>query len=126
MPRLLLVADDRWVVNDVLAAVDSNTTVDVLDDPSRVVETAARGDYDVIVVDMQVKSMGAMAVTRLVKDAAAVGELKPVPVVNLLDRRADVFLARRGGADAWVVKPFTAQEFRAVLEDLPAPAGHGA
>jgi DNA-binding NarL/FixJ family response regulator len=28
-----------------------------------------------------------------------------VPVLFLLDRRADVFLARRADADGWVIKP---------------------
>lgn len=122
MKRVLLVADDRWVVNDVLAAVDADTSVDVLDDPTSVVERASSALYDLIIVDMQVGSMGAMAVTRRVKDAIAVGELAPVPVVNLLDRRADAFLARRAGADAWLVKPFTAQQLRTILASLQPAA----
>jgi DNA-binding NarL/FixJ family response regulator len=31
--------------------------------------------------------------------------LPHVPVIMLLDRRADVFLARRSGADGWLIKP---------------------
>ncbi len=33
------------------------------------------------------------------------GMLPHVPVIMLLDRRADVFLARRSGADGWLIKP---------------------
>ena len=43
------------------------------------------------------------------------------PIVLLLDRQADVFLAKRAGADAYLVKPFTSQQLRAALGALPAP-----
>jgi AmiR/NasT family two-component response regulator len=33
----------------------------------------------------------------------------------LLDREADGFLAKRAGADAWVVKPFQAHQLRLAL-----------
>jgi DNA-binding response OmpR family regulator len=36
-------------------------------------------------------------------------------LVMLLDREADVFLARRAGADAAVVKPFDAEELRTAI-----------
>jgi DNA-binding response OmpR family regulator len=36
--------------------------------------------------------------------------------VLLLDRAADSFLARRAGADEWLVKPFDAREFRLKLQ----------
>jgi DNA-binding response OmpR family regulator len=36
-------------------------------------------------------------------------------VLLLLDRTADEFIAKRAGADRWVVKPFTAQAFRAAM-----------
>jgi DNA-binding response OmpR family regulator len=39
-----------------------------------------------------------------------------VPVVLLLDRQADTFLAGRSGADAWVTKPFTASALRAAIK----------
>ena len=36
---------------------------------------------------------------------ASSGRLPHVPVLMLLDRVADVHLARRSGADGWLVKP---------------------
>jgi hypothetical protein len=38
--------------------------------------------------------------------------------VILLDRTVDGFLAKRAGADAWVVKPFTDHELRTAVGDL--------
>jgi CheY-like chemotaxis protein len=62
--------------------------------------------------------MGAMALTRLFKDAFATGKLSPIPLVVLLDRSADAFLAKRAGADASVLKPFSAQDLRATLQKV--------
>ncbi len=36
----------------------------------------------------------------------------------LLDRRADVFLARRAGADGWVVKPLDSLRLARAMETL--------
>lgn len=60
---------------------------------------------DLVVVDMQMGNMGAMAVCVNLRLEASYGNLPEVPVLMLLDRRADVFLARRSGAEGWVVKP---------------------
>lgn len=119
MPAILLVADDIWVRNDVAAAVsDPGTTLEVLDEPEQAAEALARDLYDVVIVDMQVKSMGGVAVTRLLRDAMATGAVGSTPIILLLDRSADTFLARRAGVDASVVKPFTAQDLRAAVASV--------
>ena len=64
------------------------------------------------VVDLQVASMGGMAITRSIRDLD-----DPVPVVLLLDREADTFLAGRSGATAWVVKPFTSSALRTAVSE---------
>jgi DNA-binding response OmpR family regulator len=67
---------------------------------------------------MQVGSMGGMAITRLLRDAMVGGSIDEAPIVMLLDRSADVFLAGRAGADAHLVKPFTSQQLRSILTAL--------
>lgn len=114
MTTVLLVADDDWVRNDVEAALsDPTTTVVTTDDPRMAIHTAHDVQPDLYVVDMQIGSMGGMAVTRAVKDAFAADILPDRPIVLLLDRAADAFLGKRAGADEWVQKPFTAQALRA-------------
>lgn len=116
MQSILLVTDSPWVQNDVEASVlDASTTVTVVGDPRRVVAAATESEPSIYVVDMQVGSMGGMAITRDIKSAAFAGEIADEPVVLLLDRSADEFIAKRAGADRWVVKPFTAQSLRAAL-----------
>lgn len=116
MTRVLVVADAAWARNDVHAALTS-PDFELTDhtDPTTVAATVAAGDVDAVVVDLQVASMGGMAVTRSVRQNSTVHGADPVPVVLLLDRTADTFLAGRSGAAGWVVKPFTAQQLRGAV-----------
>ncbi len=114
MPSLLLVSDSKWVDNDLLAALGvGGWSVDILDDPRQTVAEVEKRMPDVVVVDLQVGSMGGMAVVRDIGDSFD-AEDRP-RLVLLLDREADAFLARRAGADAWVVKPFSGPELRQAL-----------
>lgn len=116
--RTLLVSDAEWVRNDVLVVLDEHDVVH-LDDPAQIADFV--GAVDLCIADMQVGSMGGMAITRAVKDSWMRAGLSPVPIVLLLDRGADEFLAKRSGADAWLVKPFTAQDLRATLAQVTVP-----
>ena len=118
MSRVLVVADDPWVVSEVHAALSIGTN-ELIDHSDPATAAVATGDasVDVAVVDLQVASMGVMAITRSIR------ELKdPVPVVLLLDREADTFLAGRSGATGWVVKPFTSTALRTAISDASGEA----
>jgi DNA-binding response OmpR family regulator len=116
MPSILLVADDAWVQNQVRSALsgDSDRVV-VSEDPKAVVDLASESPFDIAIIDLQVQSMGGMAVTRALRDAVAGGDVAPLRIILLLDRSADAFLAKRAGVDAHLVKPFTAQDLRRVI-----------
>jgi DNA-binding response OmpR family regulator len=112
MSRVLIVTDDphnRDRVHSVLS-IAGNELIDH-DDPRSAADRATEEAVDVAVVSLQIGSMGGMAITR---DFRARPER--VPVVLLLDRQADTFLAGRSGADAWVTKPFTASALRAAIK----------
>ena len=114
MPLALVIADSEWVVNDVLASLPpGDWKVEVLDDPNQSGTKVAEIDPDVVIVDLQVRSMGGMAVVREIK-ATLEGEDLPRLVI-LLDREVKGFLAKRAGADAWVLKPFSSHELRVAL-----------
>ncbi len=74
-------------------------------DGREVLELARLRTPDLVVVDMQMGSMGGMAVCLELRLEESTGELEHIPVLMLLDRRADVFLARRSTAEGWLVKP---------------------
>ncbi len=104
---------------DILIAADSpavyREVASVLADPGTTVRWVRRGQdvhpehdrqpADLIVVDMQIGTMGGIAVAIDVRLEADAGRLLPCPVLVLLDRRADVFMARRSGVDGWLLKP---------------------
>ena len=78
----------------------------------------SRGDVDLVVVDLQVGAMGGMAITMELRNLESYGDADSVAVLMLLDRRPDVFLARRAGADGFVVKPLDPQRVRAAVRAL--------
>jgi DNA-binding response OmpR family regulator len=120
MPLALLIADTTWVVNDTQASLSrGNWRIDLLGEP---VTASARVEEirpDVVIVDLQVRNMGGMAVVRDIR--ATVAPEKMPRLVILLDRTVDGFLAKRAGADAWVVKPFTDHDLRQALGDIATP-----
>ncbi|MHB8682541.1 MAG: response regulator [Acidimicrobiales bacterium] len=105
--RTIVVASDAPSVRaEVIAAVGEPGTevIEVRSGPE-VVPTVAEHDPDLVVVDLQMGTMGAMAVCLELRLEESYGNLPHVPVLMLLDRRADVFLARRSEAEGWIVKP---------------------
>ena len=73
---------------------------------------------DLVVVDLQMGNMGGMAVCLELRLEESYGNLGHIPVLMLLDRRADVFLARRSGAEGWVVKPLDPIRLRRAVGSL--------
>ena len=100
----------------------------MLEGPDLFVEEAAsgpevlarvrEGGVDLAILDMQIGSMGAMAITMELRHEESYGAIEPVAVLMLLDRRPDVFLARRSGAEGFVVKPLDPQRVRAAVRAI--------
>lgn len=80
----------------------------------------ARHEPDLVVCDLQVGAMGGVAATLDLRLEAGAGRLEEVPVLLLVDRAADRFLAERSGADAWLQKPLEAVSLRSTAEELLA------
>lgn len=118
MQTILLVADRQSVVDHVHTAL-AGRSINVLNhpDPETAATTAYAEGVDAVLVDMQVASMGAMAVTRAVRALADDGE--GIPVTILLDRDADTFLAGRSGAKSWVSKTAPTSELLEALALAP-------
>jgi CheY-like chemotaxis protein len=106
VPKILVASDAPSVRSEVLAVVagPDNETTEISSGPELLKSVAAAAP-DLVVVDLQMGNMGGMAVCMDLRLEASYGALPHIPVLMLLDRRADVFLARRSGAEGWVVKP---------------------
>ena len=125
MAKVLLVADAPWAINDVRASLsDAGYDLVLVTDPREAADARLEEDPDIVLIDLQVGSMGGFAVVRDLRDAAAAAGEPPAPAVLLLDRSVDTFLAGRSGADAWLLKPVASFELRSVVDKLtaaPAP-----
>jgi DNA-binding response OmpR family regulator len=118
MPAILVLADEPWVFDQVRSALaDDRYSLTEADDPRSVAATVLEEGPDAVIVDLQVGSMGGMAVTRAVRDAFAIRNGTAPPVIMLLDRDADAFLAGRSGAAAWVRKPFGSAQLRKAIDE---------
>ena len=106
MPDILLVSDSEAVRDEVKAAIgDSSTTFRELTRGSAVRAEVLERKPDLAIIDLQVGKMGGMATCLDLRLEESADRLPHVPVLMLLDRRADVFLARRSQAEGWIVKP---------------------
>jgi DNA-binding response OmpR family regulator len=116
--RVLLAMDVQWLVDDIVAALDDGETSFTVCSEGRQVSSQVAavanegGAYDLAIVDLQIGSMGGVAVTMALRLDATSGRVPAVPVLLLLDRVADVQLARRCGADGWLIKPLDALRLR--------------
>jgi len=89
-----------------------------------VIARVEEGGVDLVIVDLQIGSMGAMAITMELRHEESYGAADPVAVLMLLDRRPDVFLARRSGAEGFVVKPLDPQRVRAAVRAILRGEGY--
>jgi DNA-binding response OmpR family regulator len=111
MSTILLVSDNDRVIDSIHSALtDPNTTILDEHDPAQAATVAYSEEVDAVLVDMRVGSMGAIAVTHAIRDAAV--DADPIPVTILLDREVDAFLARRSNAAHWVMKSASASDLR--------------
>ena len=113
MPRVLLATDADWVHEEVDAALAGDDISVVRVSKGTDVRPAVHaGGIDLVVLDLQIGNMGGMAACMDIRLDESVGKLGHVPVLMLLDREADIFLAERCDADGWVVKPLDPMRLR--------------
>ncbi|HEY4947974.1 MAG TPA: response regulator, partial [Acidimicrobiales bacterium] len=95
--RTILVASDAPSVRAEIAAIARTPDITIREARSgpEVMAEVADALPDLVVVDLQMGNMGGMAVCLELRLEASYGSLEHVPVLMLLDRRPDVFLARR-------------------------------
>ncbi|MBV9411240.1 MAG: response regulator transcription factor [Acidimicrobiia bacterium] len=116
MAEVLVASDAKWVVEEVTAALSSvDDTVREVTTGAEVLPAVADHAPDIAVIDLQIGRMGGMATCLDLRLEEGAGRLPHVPVLMLLDRRPDVFLARRAQAEGWLVKPLDALRLRKAI-----------
>ena len=117
--HILLATDADWVINEVSAALGgSDTSIVVCRDGRDVSPCVRQRTPDIAILDLQSGSMGGMAVTMDLRLDQSGGLLPHVPVLMLLDREADIHLARRSGAQGWLIKPLDAIRLQKAVTEV--------
>ena len=122
--HILIAADADYVINDITSVLSGpDTSFTVCHEGRDVSPIVAGRTPDLVILDLQIGSMGGMAATMALRLDASSGNAPDVKILMLLDRAADIHLAKRSAANAWLVKPFDAMTLqRAVQQALAEPA----
>jgi DNA-binding response OmpR family regulator len=119
MSTIVVAADAKWVRDLVKSACTA---------PGQEVVEVTRGQDvrdlvgarhpDLVVLDMQIGNMGGVAVAIDLRLEGSAGRIPDTSILLLLDREADRFLAKRGDADAELVKPVDPGTLRRTVDLL--------
>lgn len=136
VPNVLLVTDADWIHDEVDAALaDADTTVLRVRSGREAIPAVAEHEPVLVILDLQIGNMGGFATCMNLRQEEGAGRLRTRPILMLLDRHDDLFLAHRSDADGWLIKPVDAFRLRKAAEALrtgytwfegaeaPAPAG---
>ncbi len=122
MTTVLLASDADWLIEEVRAALsDPGTTVNVVRAGADVRALVSSQIPDLVILDLQIGNMGGMATCMDLRLEIDAERLSPMPILMLLDREADVYLAQQAGAQGWLVKPL--DSFRLKMAAVALLAG---
>lgn len=120
--RTVLVATDADEVFDEVDAAlsDDQTSVARVRAGRDVVAAIRQLEPALVVLDLQIGNMGGVATCLAIRNEESGGRLEPQPVLLLLDRDADEYLAKQSDADGWLVKPLDAMGLRRAVAAIDA------
>jgi DNA-binding response OmpR family regulator len=121
VPDILIATDSASVYDEIRSMVAGRgTSVRWIPRGEEVREEVNVRPTDLAIVDSQIGTMGGIAVALDLRLEADAGRLEPCPVLLVLDRRPDVFMARRSGAEGWILKPLDPIRMRKAVSALLA------
>jgi DNA-binding response OmpR family regulator len=119
--HILVATDADWIVDEIRAALEEPGTTFTLCRDGREVSAAVKARVpDIAILDLQVGSKGGMAITMDLRLDESSGNAPYVRALMLLDRKADVHLAKRSAADGWLIKPLNALRLRRAVTAIVA------
>ncbi|MCH1435956.1 MAG: hypothetical protein L7U56_09820 [Acidimicrobiales bacterium] len=108
MTDILLATDSDSLTDEVEAAVAGTHLLHRVRAGVDVVPAIGEVDPALVLLDLQIGNMGGVAACLAVRQREEMGDLAERPVLLLLDRAVDVFLADEARADGHLVKPLDA------------------
>jgi len=123
---VLLATDADHLAEDIFAAlVDGDTTVSRVRRGVDVCATVRALEPDLVILDLQIGTMGGVAASIDLRHESDAGRLERVPILMLLDREADRWIAGQAQADGELLKPVTSFALRRAVTALLAGAAAG-
>jgi DNA-binding response OmpR family regulator len=111
--RVLVATDADAVFDEVDAALgEDGVTFTRVRGGRQVLKAVLDTDPDLVVLDLQIGSMGGVAACLDLRLEESGDRLATQNILLLLDREADLFIARHSGADGWLMKPLDAGRLR--------------
>lgn len=106
MSTVYVVSDSRVVAGSLVSALDFvSTDITTFESAQDFLRTCYHRAPALAVLDMQVTNMGGIAIAMDLHLEESGGRLPHIPVLLVLDRQADVFLAKRAKVEGYVIKP---------------------
>ncbi len=122
MTKILVAAEASWVRDQVRTSLTGPGQLVIEVDRGQDVRGAVLSNSpDLVILDLQIANMGGIAVALDLRLEAGAGRIPETPILLLLDREADRFLATRTDADAMLVKPIDAGLLRRTIKKLLSP-----
>jgi DNA-binding response OmpR family regulator len=116
---ILVAADGAWVRDQVRTAlVGPGQDLIEVERGQDVRDVVAARHPDLVILDLQIENMGGFAVAIDLHLEASAERLPDVPVLLLLDREHDRFLARRASVEGELVKPIDAGTLRRTVKRI--------
>ena len=119
MPTILLATDAEWIYDEIDASLSApDTVVYRVRQGVDVLPAVRELEPDLVILDLQIGNMGGMATCMGIRHEESADRLPITAVLMLLDRAADVFLAKRCEADGWLIKPLDSLRVRKAAKVL--------
>lgn len=117
MATVLLATDADWIFDEVSAALDGPHKVSRVRQGAHVEQAVRELSPDLVLLDLQIGNMGGVAACLNLRLEAREGRVPDARILILLDREADIFLARRAEADGWLIKPLDSFRMRRAADE---------
>lgn len=116
---ILLAADVDWLYEDIHSTLASRSTaVHRVRFGSQVLEAVEQNPPELVILDLQTGNQGGMATCIQLRQEQDMERIPDMPILMLLDRDDDVFLARRAASDGWLIKPIEPFRLRRAVKTL--------
>lgn len=116
----LLATDADWLFDEIDAALGASFDVHQVRQGADVAAACEQIEPALVILDLQIGNMGGMAASLSIRQDQFYESVSETPILMLLDRRDDVFLARRAEASGWLVKPIDPIRLRTAVETVLA------